>query len=80
MKFVDSAEECPSTSSVTLQLRDANARTAKIGQEGSTVASTSSPKQYLKSLEFSKQLSDVFTQIQRDISCKLDVNFRLPGI
>jgi len=39
-------------------------RTAKIGQEGSTVASTSGPKQYLKSLEFSKQLSDVFTQIQ----------------
>ena len=70
MKFV----ECPSTSGVTLQLRDANARdftdpamarrTAKIGQEGSTVASTSSPKQYLKSLEFSKQLSDLFTQIQ----------------
>ena len=55
-------------------------RTAKIGQEGSTVASTSSPKQYLKSLEFSKQLPDVFTQIQWDISCKLDVNFRLPGI
>ena len=47
---------------------------------GSTVASTSSPRQCLKSLEFSKQLPDVFTQIQRDISCKLDVNFRLPGI
>ena len=69
MKFVDSAEECPSTSGVhvTLQLRDANPRTAKIGQEGSRVASTSSPKQYLKSLEFPKQLLDVFTQIQRDI-------------
>ena len=26
MKFVDSAKECPSTSSVTLQLRDPNAR------------------------------------------------------
>ena len=26
VKFVDSAEECPSTSGVTLQLRDANAR------------------------------------------------------
>jgi len=47
---------------------------------GSTVAPTSSPKQCLKSLEFSKQLPDVFTQIQWDISCKLDVNFRLPGI
>ena len=47
---------------------------------GSTVAPSSSPKQYLKSLEFSKQLPDVFTQIQWDISCKLDVNFRLPGI
>ena len=31
---------------------------------GSTVAPTSSPKQCLKLLEFSKQLSDVFTQIQ----------------
>ena len=71
MKFVDSAEECLSTSGVTLQLRDANAhdpamarRMAKTGQEGSTVASTSSPKQYLKSLESFKQISDVFTQIQ----------------
>ena len=73
MKFVDSAEECLSTSGVTLQLRDANVRdlrsggirrTAKIGQEGSAVASTSSPKQYMKSLESFKQISDVFTQIQ----------------
>ena len=55
-------------------------RTAKIGQEGSTVASTSSPKQYYKSLEFSKQLSDLFTKIQRDVSRKLDMNLRLPGI
>ena len=47
---------------------------------GSTVAPISSPKHCLKSLEFSKQLSDVFTQIQWDISCKLDMNFRLPGI
>ena len=39
-------------------------RAAKTGQEGSTVAPTSSPKQYLKSLESFKQLSDVFTQIQ----------------
>ena len=31
---------------------------------GSTVDLTSSPKQCLKSLEFSKQPSDVFTQIQ----------------
>ena len=37
-------------------------RAAKTGQEGSTVASTSSPKQYLKSVESFKQLSDVFTQ------------------
>ena len=77
MKFVASAEECLSTSGVTLQLRDANDRDftirrwqgerqkqAKTGQEGSTVASTSSPKQYLKSLESFKQISDVFTQIQ----------------
>ena len=34
----------------------------------------------LKSLEFSKQLPDVTTQIKRDISCKLDVNFRQPGV
>ena len=47
---------------------------------GSTVDPTSSPKQCLKSLEFSKQLSDVFTQIRGDISRKLYVNFRLPGI
>ena len=63
-----------------LQLRDTNAKMAKIGQEGSTVAPTSSPKQCLKSLEFPKQLLVVFTQIQGDISCKLDMNFRLPGI
>ena len=47
---------------------------------GSTVAPTSSPKQCLKSLEFSKQLPHLFTQFQWDISCKLVVNFRLPGI
>ena len=48
VKFVDLAEECPSTSGVTLQLRDANAMDFT-GEDftlcpGSTVASTSSPK------------------------------------
>ena len=37
-------------------------------------------KQCLKSLECSKQLPGVFTQSKLGISCKLDVNFRLPGI
>ena len=59
MKFVDLAEECPSTSGVTLRLRDANAGDFTIGRwQGER------QKQYLKSLDFSKQLSDVFTQIQ----------------
>ena len=89
VKFVNSAEECPSTSGVALQLRDANTTIYFWSVEnykdftpcpGSTVASTSSPKQCLKSLEFSKQLSDVITQIKWDISCKLDVNFRLLDI
>ena len=34
VKFVDSAEECPSTSGVTLQLRDANARDFTIRWQG----------------------------------------------
>ena len=46
VKFVDLAEECPSTSGVTLKLRDANAtdftgdgnEKAKIGQEGKTTS------------------------------------------
>ena len=89
VKLVKSAGECPSNSSVTLQLRDANTTIYFWSVEnykdftlcpGLTVASTSRPKQCLKSLEFAKQLPDVMTQKKWDILCKLDVNFQLLGI
>ena len=38
------------------------------------------PKAVFEIAWFSKQRPDVITQIKWDISCKLEVNFWLPGI